>query len=158
MLDDDQPETPTYRLRLWTYGEAVDAIPYLCAVLKSLRDAWLKWGQVRETLRRLGGASGRLNRAALIRREEANLDANRAEAEFEEILQELISLDIACLDPTQGQALIPFQQDGLLAWFVFDLFAVQHVNAWRFHSDPIEVQRPLTGVQRLRVLSPTHND
>lgn len=158
MLDDDQPEKPTYTLRLWTYGETVDAIPYLCAVLKSLRDAWLNLGQARETLRRIGSASCRPNRATLIRREEAIRDANRAEVIFEETLQELGSLDVACLDPVRGQALIPFQQDGLLAWFLFDLFGEQHVAAWRFHSDPIEVQRPLTGVQRLRVLTPTPHD
>ncbi len=157
MLDDDQPANSTYTLRLWTYGEAVDAIPYLCAVLNSLRDAWLNLGQARETLRRIGSASRRLNRAALIRRDDAIRDVNGAEAAFEEILHELGTLDVACLDPAQGHALIPFQQDGVLAWYHFDLFGMQHVGTWRFHSDPIEMQRPLTGVQRLRVLTPAPN-
>lgn len=159
MLDEgNQSEQQTCMLRLWTYEEAVEAFPYLCAVVNALREAWLNWGQARRTLRRVISASAKPGRVALIQREAMIREENRAESQFEETLQELVSLDVACLDPAQGLALIPFQQDGLLAWYLFDLFAPERLTSWRFHTDPIEVQRPLTAGQRLRAAIPNHRD
>jgi hypothetical protein len=55
-----------------------------------------------------------------------------AEGHFNEALRELEALDVYCLDPAKGLALIPFRQGDDLAWFVFDLFAPQGLDGWRF--------------------------
>ena len=39
--------------------------------------------------------------------------------------------------------MIPFGKGDELAWYVFDLFSKQGLEAWRFHGDPLEMRRPL---------------
>ena len=56
---------------------------------------------------------------------------------------ELAAIDVHCLNPAQGLALIPFRKDDELAWYVFDLFAPQGLDAWLLDSDPREERRPL---------------
>jgi len=130
-------------LRLWTYAEAVKALPYLRAIVRSLRERWLHLQQVRLQVRRLDARPGRPDRQALISRAEAAQEAALAEGHFNEALRELEALDVYCLDPARGLALIPFRRGDDLAWFVFDLFAPQGLEAWRFHADPLETRRPL---------------
>src|SRR5262245_15485725 len=130
-------------VRLWTYAEAVKALPYLRAVVRSLREHWLHLQRVRLQVRRLDGRRGRPDRQALIVRAEAVREAERAEDLFHEALRELEALDVDCLDPAKGLALIPFRQGDDLAWFVFDLFAPQALDGWRFHADPLETRRAL---------------
>ncbi|MBI3860832.1 MAG: DUF2203 family protein [Planctomycetia bacterium] len=155
MLDElDNFKQPVYTLRLWSYAEAVDALPYLCVLTRALRDDWVSMHQARLVCQRALEISRRPNREDLVRREEASRDWHAAAQKFEETLTELSAIDVACFDPTQGLALIPFQQDGQLAWFLFDLFAPQHLTAWRFHTDPLDTQRPLSAMQRLRYLTP----
>src|SRR5262245_17710521 len=112
-------------LRLWTHAEAVQALPYLRAVVRSLREHWLHLQQVRLQVRRLDARPGRPDRQAMISRAEAARDAGRAEDQFNEAESEMEALDVYCLDPAKGLALIPFRQGDDLAWFVFDLFAPQ---------------------------------
>jgi hypothetical protein len=133
----------TIALRVWTYPEAVAALPYLRSVVRSLREHWLDWQQARLRVRRIDARPGRPGREVLLLRAEAGRDAKRAEERFEETLDELLALDVACLDPAKGLALIPFRQVDALAWFVFDLFAPRGLEAWRFHADPLPTRRPL---------------
>jgi hypothetical protein len=79
----------------------------------------------------------------LIRRAVAVRDFDQAEIQLEDTLDDLKAIDVYCLDPVQGLALIPFGKGDELAWYVFDLFALQGLEAWRLHSDPLETRRPL---------------
>ena len=136
-----EPES-TIALRLWTYAEAVKALPYLRAIVRSLREHWLQWQRVRLQVRRLDARPGRPDRQALVLRAEAAREAELAEDRFNEALRELEALDVYCLDPVKGRARIPFRQGDDLAWFVFDLFAPQELGAWRSYADPLETRRP----------------
>src|SRR5262249_55566415 len=130
------------------YAEAIRAIPYLRAVVQSLRDHWLELQQARRQADRIDRAPGRPDRAALIQREESLRAADRAELNMDSALHELLAIDVYCLDPAKGLALIPFRQGDELAWFVFDLFAAEPVQAWRFHGDPLSTRRPLVAVDQ----------
>jgi hypothetical protein len=79
----------------------------------------------------------------LIRRAVAVQELDQADNKVEETFDELTAIDVYCLEPAQGLALIPFGKGDKLAWFVFDLFSPQGLEAWRFHSDPLEMRRPL---------------
>jgi hypothetical protein len=133
----------TITLRLWTYAEAVKALPYLRAIVRSLREHWLEMQQARRQVRRMDARLGRPDRQALILRQEAGREAERAEEKLEGTLRELLALSVMCLDPAKGLAFIPFRQGDDLAWFVYDLFAPRELEAWRFHTDPLETRRPL---------------
>ena len=139
---------PAINLRLWTYAEALKLVPYLRAVVGSLRDNWLELGLARQRMRRLDARPGRSDRQSLILKDEYTRDADRAEAKLEETLGEMNALSAYCLDPAGGQALIPFRHDGALAWFVFDLFGSQGLTAWRLYSDSLETRRPLTELDK----------
>jgi hypothetical protein len=137
-----QPE-PNIPQHLWTYPEAVSALPYLRGVARSLRQHWLEVQRARLQVRRIDARPGRPDRQALILRAEAARDVEWAGGALEETLQELKDLDVHCLDPAQGLALIPFRQGDELAWFVFDLFAPKGIEAWRLDADPPETRRAL---------------
>jgi hypothetical protein len=79
----------------------------------------------------------------LIRRAAAVQELDQADINLEETFDELKAIDVDCLDPAQGLALIPFGKGDELAWYVFDLFSPQGLEAWRFHGDPLEKRRPL---------------
>jgi hypothetical protein len=130
-------------VRLWTHAEAVKVLPYLRSIVASLRDHWLYWRQVELQVRRLDARSGRPDRQTLILRAEAAREVEIARNQFHQVLGELQALGVFCLDPARGLALIPFREGEELAWFVFDLFAFQGLESWRFHSDPLEMRRPL---------------
>jgi hypothetical protein len=138
----EEPES-TITLRLWTYSEAVKALPYLRSIVRSLREHWLESKLARLQVQRLDGRPGRPDRQALILRAEAVREAELAGDRFSEALDELEAIDVYCLDPSGGVALIPFRQGDDLAWFVFDLFEPQGLVGWRFHADPLETRRPL---------------
>jgi hypothetical protein len=137
-----QPE-PTAELHLWTYDAALRAVPYLRAVVRSLREHWLHVQSVRRQIQRLDSRPGRPDRQILLRRAVAVKELEQADIEFDETLNELKAIDVYCLDPVQGLAMIPFGKGEELAWFLFDLFAPVEVNAWRLHSDALETRREL---------------
>jgi hypothetical protein len=137
-----QPE-PSAALHLWTYEAALRAVPYLRAVLRSLREHWLHTQSVRRQIQRLDSRPGRPDRQTLVRRAVAVKELEQVDAELEETFDELKAIDVFCLDPAQGLALIPFGKGDEPAWYVFDLFAPQGLEAWRFHGDPPETRRPL---------------
>jgi Uncharacterized conserved protein (DUF2203) len=139
---DQQPE-PGATQRLWTYEAALSAVPYLRAVVRSLREHWLHVQSVRRQIQRLDSRPGRPDRQTLILRAAAVQELDQADIKLEETFDELKAIDVYGLDPAQGLALIPFGKGDELAWYVFDLFSTQGLEAWRFHGDPLEMRRPL---------------
>jgi hypothetical protein len=97
----------------------------------------------RRQIERLDSRPGRPDRQTLIRRAAAVQELDQAANNLEEPFGELKAIDVYCLDPAEGLALIPFGMGDELAWYVFDLFSQQGVDAWRFHGDPLQMRRPL---------------
>jgi hypothetical protein len=139
----DKRREPSAAQRLWAYETALSAVPYVRAVIRSLREHWLHVQAVRRQIQRLGSLTGRPDRQALIRRAVAVKELDQADSKLEETIDELKAIDVDCLDPAQGLALIPFGKGDELAWYVFDLFSPQGLAAWRFDGDPLETRRPL---------------
>ena len=139
----DQRPEPSAALRPWTYEAALNAVPYLRAVVRSLREHWLHLQSARRQIERLDARPSRPDRQTLIRRAAAVQELDQADIKLEETLDELKAIDVYCLDPAQGLALIPFGKGNEFAWYVFDLFSPQGLEAWRFQGDPLEMRRPL---------------
>jgi hypothetical protein len=135
-------------LRVWSYDEALAAVPYISSVLRSVREHALGALSHARTAKRLGDRPGRPKRNAIIAHQDAQDQARRADEQFQEAIGELQDLDIYCLEPLQGQALIPFVHDEQLAWFIFDLYDAQPLRFWRFQSDPEDTRRPVTAKQK----------
>ena len=136
----------TSSVQVWTHRRARAALPYISSVLRSLREHALEGQRQRRTAQRLDAAPGRPDRAALIAHQEALREAQQADARLQETLKELHSLDVECLDPIRGQALIPFEHDKQLAWFLFDLFDSEPLRFWRYQDDPSDTRRPLAEI------------
>src|SRR6516225_4301186 len=100
----DQQREPSAALHLWTYDAAVRAVPYLRAVVRSLRERWLHLQSVRRQIERLDSHPGRPDRQILIRRTLAVKELDQADIELEETFAELKAIDVYCLDPAQGLA------------------------------------------------------
>jgi hypothetical protein len=146
-----QPKGPKPRaqsLRVWTFSEAQAAIPYIASVVRSIREHALEALAHARVAQRIANRPGRPNREALISHEEAAREARESDEEFRDAVAELQALDIYCLDPIQGQALVPFVHDEQLAWYIFDLHEPQAFRFWRFQSDPEDTRRPITVRQK----------
>jgi hypothetical protein len=143
------------QLRTWTYQEAQAAAPYITSIMRSLREHYLEAQSQHRQARLIGERPGRLDRTARIVQEEATRAAAQAEDRFQHALDELQTLDVYCLDPLQGLALIPFVHDEQLAWFVFDLFDAESLRFWRDHEDPLEKRRPVSDLQDNRPVENT---
>ena len=74
-------------------------------------------------------------------------EMHAANERFEAGLQELLDLNVYCLDPVHGLALLPFAHADQLAWFVFDLFEPDPLRFWRYHTDPLATRRPLSELE-----------
>jgi hypothetical protein len=129
--------------RRWTYEAALSAVPYLRAVVRALREHWLHFQSVRRQIQRLDAHPGCPDRQALIGQAAAVEELEQAVIRLEETFAELKAIDVYGVNPAQGLAMIPFGKGDELAWYVFDLFAPQGLEAWRFHGDPLETRRPL---------------
>src|SRR5205823_10351774 len=101
----------------------------------------------RRELQALAGQSGRPDRKTLIAEQEIRRALHHTESEYQHALDELETLDVQPLDPSQGTALVPFVHDDQLAWYIFDLFDTQPIRSWRYQSDPDETRRKLTASQ-----------
>ena len=139
----DQHPEPSAALHLWIYEAALSAVPYLRSVVRSLRENWLQLHSVRRQIQRLNSRPGRPDRQTLVELAVAVKELEHAHIELEGAFDELKAIEVYSVDPAQGLALIPFDKGDELAWYVFDLFAPQGVEAWRFHRDPPEMRRPL---------------
>jgi hypothetical protein len=127
----------------WSLAQAKAALGYIGSVMRSLREHRLEAQTQQSRAGKLARRPGRPGRSVIIALEEAKTAAAKAQDAFETALHELHSLDVYCLDPNQGLALIPFVHDKQLAWYVYDLFDAEPLRCWRFHSDPLETRRPL---------------
>jgi hypothetical protein len=140
-------------VRPWTYAKIQAALPYITSIMRSLRERRLEAARLGVAARRLGEQPGRPDRSAIIAYEEAAHEARLAEDRFQEAVQELHNLDVFCLDPIQGLALVPFVHDQQLAWFVYDMFDANPLQHWRFHTDELDVRRPIA-----EILDPPDSD
>jgi hypothetical protein len=131
------------RLRYWNYAQARRVLPYVASVMRSVREHWLEAVRQDVAVRRLTAQPGRPGRDRLIAQEEARDASHRAGERLEEAAEELRALDIYCLDPVSGEALIPFKHDGRLAWYVYSHFEKDPLRFWRYHDDALEMRRPL---------------
>jgi hypothetical protein len=111
--------------------------------MRPLREAKLEAQQQHLTAKRLALRPGRPDRVTLTAREDALHAAKQADDRFHELLEELHTLDVYCLDAVQGLALIPFAKDNQLAWWICDIFDAQPLRFWRLHRDPLETRRPI---------------
>lgn len=134
-------------VRVWTYPQATQALPYISSVMRSLREHWLDAQHHEARGRKLAEQAGRPDRATLVAQEEAAQDARRARERFNEAYEELQNIEVYCLDPNQGMGVIPFIQDEKLAWLIYDLFDGNKLNHWRFHDDSLEMRRPIREVE-----------
>jgi hypothetical protein len=131
-------------IQVWTYDQARRVLPYVASIMRSLREHGLEAQQQQRTAHRLAERPGRPNRTAILAHAAAVQGANEAEERFHQALDELHTLDVYCLDPVAGLALIPFAIEKRLAWFVFDLFDENDpLRSWRYHQDPLETRRPI---------------
>ena len=139
-----QPQT----IQVWTYEQAMQVLPYVASIMTSLREHQLEAIRHQLKIERLNKKDGRPSRAEMIGHQETLDAAREAEDRLQAALEELHILDIYCLDPVQGLALIPFALGDELAWFVYDLFDPKSLNFWRYHRDPIETRRPISAAER----------
>ncbi len=130
-------------VRVWTYPQAQGALPYIGSVMRSLREHWLEAQRHEAAVKRLGGKPGRPDRTALLALEEEGREAREARDRFNEAYQELQDIEVFCIDPNQGVAVVPFVHDDKLAWLIYDLFAGDGFQNWRYHDDPLEQRRPI---------------
>lgn len=131
-------------IQVWTYDQARRVLPYVASIMRSLREYCLEAQQYHLSAHRIAKRPGRLNRTAILAHTGAVEAATAAEDRFNQALDELHTLDIYCLDPVAGLALIPFDKEKRLAWFIFDLFEEgDAIRFWRYHKDPLEQRRPI---------------
>lgn len=144
-------------IRLWSYPQAVKALPYVRSITQSLRDRWLEAQSKRVIANRLARRGGRPSRDDMLASQVAEEAQSEAEERFTEALNELMGIDVYLLDPVRGVAFIPFQKNDALAWFVFDLFDPNEIKSWRFHEDPLEMRRPIKEVLHDEAVNPAMN-
>ena len=146
MKRNDQKKSRRRRriLQLWTHAQARQALPYIASIVASVREHRLEAQQYDLEVQRLAARPGRPNRDAIIAHQDAVRDAAAANEKFLDDVTELQGLDIYCLDPVRGLAMIPTVNDNQLAWFMFDLFDENPLQSWRYHGDPQETRRPVT--------------
>jgi hypothetical protein len=136
-------------LQTWSISQAEAAVPYIRSVVASLREHHLELQAGRLEVRRLAARPGRPDRSAILALQQAQDEADRALERAVEDAEELAELDVYCLDPAAGQALLPFVYDEKLAWYHFDLFDERKpLRFWRYETDPIDMRRPITVLQK----------
>jgi hypothetical protein len=130
-------------IQVWTYDQALRVLPYVAAIMRSLRESYLQALPHSLKAKRLASRPGRPDRTRLIAHATAVEEVRQAQERLQEAIDDLQTLDIFCLDPLQGQALIPFEHNRQLAWFIYDLFDNKPLRYWRYHEDPLETRRPI---------------
>jgi hypothetical protein len=121
---------------------------YIRSIVRSIREHALEALSHHRTVRRIADRPGRPDRTAIIAQMEAEDQARRADEKFQEAVNDLESLDVLCLDPIQGQALVRFVLDEQLAWYIYDMHDAVPFRFWRFQFDPEDTRRPITPKQK----------
>ena len=135
-------------MRLWDWSEMARAVPYLHSVIGSLREHWLEVLNVQRQLDRSAKPKAPAKRQQLLEKQTRQDERRRAQAKFDDALEELNRISVFLLDPVKGLALIPFRKEDERAWYVFDHFASRGLIGWRRDNDPIEACRPLSLLQK----------
>lgn len=130
-------------VRAWTYDQAQAVLPYIVSVMKSLREHALAAQVSGRALKRLESMPGRPDRKRILAETSVKRQLEEAREQYRQTEEELHRLDIFCIDPIRGEAVIPFAHADQLAWFLFDLFDSKPLRFWRYHSDPLETRRPI---------------
>lgn len=130
-------------VRAWTYDQAQGALPYIVSVMNSLREYALAAQAAGRKHQQLTARPGRPDRDRMVAEADARRRADEATEQYRQVEEELHRLDVYCLDPIRGEAAIPFAHADQLAWFLFDLFDSPQVGFWRYHTDPVEMRRPI---------------
>src|SRR5262245_16980002 len=99
-------DQPVEEFPVWTFEQAGRAVPYITSVMNSIRDLYLDEQSQRRLARKLEEQPGRPNRGAIIRCEEAKREADRLQGEVAGAAQELAQLNVHCVDPVNGLAMI----------------------------------------------------
>jgi hypothetical protein len=139
-MQPSQPSKPRAQgMSIWTLEQARKAIPYIRALMASLREHRLE--ELGSHLR-----SQHLAECGARRKREVELaldSAQTSERSFQEDFDELQALSIYPLNAIQGVALLPFIHEQHLAWLIFDLFDEDPLRCWRYHDDPPSAVRLL---------------
>jgi hypothetical protein len=130
-------------IRVWTLEQARRAQPYITSVLTSLREHWLELKDRDRKAKHLANQPGRPDRTRLLAHAEAMRAAQAARDRWQDAEEELHALDVYCINPIRGEAVIPFAHDNQLAWYLFDLFEADPLRFWRYHTDPLDMRRPI---------------
>ncbi len=128
---------------VWTYVQVRKAFPYLASLMRGIRENRIEAQRQHLKSQRLESKT-RPDRNTLIAWQDSLRDYRQAEERYREDVQELNDLGIYCLDPIQGEALVPFARGKQLAWFVYSLFEEDPIRFWRYHTDGLEIRRPLS--------------
>jgi hypothetical protein len=97
---------------------------------------------------KLEAKHGRPKRDQILEIADEKVKAKEADERFHKAQEELQQLDVYCIHPIQGLALIPFVNEDQLAWFIFDRFDQDQIRFWRYHLDPVDVKHPLETMQQ----------
>lgn len=131
------------KLPVWKKEQVDKALPYITSVMTSVRESYLTMLRTKRRLTVLEHKQGIANREELIEMEELGKDFARHEQNLADTVEETITLNIHCTDPVNGVAMLPFTTADQLAWYVYDLFADEKIQGWRFHHDSLTTRRPL---------------
>lgn len=137
-------------VRAWSADEAHKALPYITSVMRSLREHWLESVSRANKAKEIDARPGRPKRDEIIEHEEALRESREARGRFEEAEGELNAIDVFCIDPVRGEAIIPFAKGEELAWYVYDLFEPEALHYWRRHEDTLDTRRPLENAKLAR--------
>lgn len=136
-------------IQVWTYEQARSLVPYLTSILDSMREARLEAQAHAGRVKKLEARPGRADRTLLLDLESEKTKSREAEERFHKAQEELQQLDVYCVHPVQGLALIPFVNEDQLAWFIFDRFDTEPLRYWRYHLDPVGVKHPIEEPQKV---------
>jgi hypothetical protein len=131
-------------IRIWKYDQVLQAAPYLKSVLNSVRENHLEAQSQQIRAKKLEAQPGRTNRNQIIAIDEARRAEDRARDALAKAEDELAALDVFCLNPVRGEAVVPFLEEKQLAWYFFDLFDENPLRFWRYHRDDVDMRRPVT--------------
>jgi hypothetical protein len=138
-------------VRIWTYDQIRNAAPYIKSVLASIREHQLEAQAQLSRAVRLEASPGRSDRDRLIALAEARQAGARAREARGRDEEELNAVDVFCLDPIRGEAVVPFVEAKQLAWYFFDLFEDNPVRFWRFQNDDETMRRPIVSPGTVQV-------
>jgi hypothetical protein len=136
-------------IQVWTLEQARSLLPYLTSIIDSMREARLESQAHARRAAKLEARHGRPKRDQILEIADEKSKVKEADERFQKAQEELQQLDVYCIHPVQGLALIPFVNEDQLAWFIFDRFDENQLRFWRFHLDPVDVKHPIETMHKV---------